>query len=156
MALTGGIAAACGLALTLRCVVLLVASSNDRGVMIMLLGLGLVFATLGGFLIISAVVRWRRAKRAQKTGEVVYAAITGVHQVTTTSVKGVHPYYLSLEWTDPVSGRVTTFRSEPRIEDPTNALALMGVSELPVHVTVEPPAHYVDDSILRQEPSELR
>jgi hypothetical protein len=160
-ALMGGIFAAVGLVVALvGGVLLIVASHDDTGVSavpgVIMLSIGLLFAIIGGGLVISAVARWRRAKRAQETGEVVYAAITGVHQDTTTSLNGLHPYYLELEWTDPVSGRVATFRSESTMQDPSYALARTGVWQLPVHVTVDPPAHYVDDSILRQGPSELR
>ncbi|MDR1511981.1 MAG: hypothetical protein LBS56_00645 [Propionibacteriaceae bacterium] len=152
-ALVGGILAAFGL--------VLIAAGGGRVGMgavsgVIMLSIGLLFAVVGGGGVMSAVARWRRLKRAQETGEVVYAAITGVHQDTTTSVNGQHPYYLELAWTDPASGRVATFRSESTMEDPSYALARTGVWELPVHVTVDPPAHYVDDSILRQGPSELR
>jgi hypothetical protein len=153
-ALIGGIFAAVGLVVILAGVRLIVAGFHLK-VSVMVLSIGLAVATHGVGVVRSVVTRWRRAKRARETGDVVYAAITGVHQ-DYRSVKGVRPYYLSLEWTHPVSGRVATFRSEPTMEDPSHAMARAGVSELPVHVTVDPPAHYVDDSILLQGHSELR
>lgn len=81
-------------------------------------GLGIVFATVGGVVLLIPVFRSARKKKAIAAGYYVYATVTGGKLNTHIAINNQNPYRLECEYTDVFSGVTHKFSSDYIWEDP--------------------------------------
>ena len=115
-------------------------------VVAMLLGMGLVFSSVGGGLLAHQIKQRRVRAWLMQNGMRVEAKFTGVDYDTSLTVNGRHPWRLSCQWRHPVTGDVHVFHSDAIWFDPTEYVQR---ETLPVRVNADKPdEHFVDIGFL--------
>jgi hypothetical protein len=105
-------------------------------------GMGLVFGAVGaGFLVYEIRKRRLRAWLGQY-GMRVQAQYTGVRLDTSVSVNRRHPWRLTAQWQNPVTGNIHTFESDMLFYDPSEYVRR---DTLEVLIDADDPnRHYID------------
>jgi hypothetical protein len=83
-------------------------------------GLGTLFAGIGGAFGIAELRRRRLRAWLEQFGTRVEAKYTGVMRDTSTSLNRRHPWRLTAQWQDPVTGLVHSFESDMLFWDPSD------------------------------------
>lgn len=113
--------------------------------------LGLVFFSIGLFLIISGVKEDKKIKKLKLNGICIYAKYVETTVNTMYSVNGKHPYNIVCEGIAPKSGVLQRFKSGNINEDPQKIIAERNINQFPVYIDPENDTKYfVDVDILKQ------
>lgn len=97
-----------------------------------LLGMGIIFASVGIIPIIVSLVKGSRQKNLLSTGSVLYATVDDIVYNTSYSVNGQHPYVIYCSYKDEYSNITYRFKSNNLWTDPS--LIFPVGSTITVHV----------------------
>lgn len=109
-------------------------------------GMGTIFLTIGGGLILVPALIRRADQRLLHEGRPIEAEFQGVNVNSAISVNGRCPYRVTAQWVDPATSRVRVFQSHDLWFDPT---AYIKEKALKVYLDPNNPSrYYVDLSFL--------
>ena len=94
-----------------------------RGLSTIFLGMGAIFTLLGGTLLVIDLRRRRKVSRLMRNGRPIKARFLHAFRDTRHSRNGEHPFRVVAQATDPATGRLRRFESEPIWVDPSDRLA---------------------------------
>ena len=94
-----------------------------RGLSTIFLGMGAIFTLLGGTLLVVDLRRRRKVSRLMRNGRPIKARFLHAFRDTRHSRNGEHPFRVVAQATDPATGRLRRFESEPIWVDPSDRLA---------------------------------
>ena len=86
-------------------------------------GIGLVFALIGGGMWVYGVIKNRSNAHLQKNGVEIHASFQGVEQNTGLTVNGRSPFRLVCQWQHPQTRELHIFRSDNLWFDPTDLVS---------------------------------
>lgn len=92
---------------------------------IVLLGMGVMFASPGIGFIVWKRVNDRKTAWLRQNGRRIQAEVTGVLLNTSLNVNGASPYRIACQWLDPASNQVYLFHSANIWYDPSNYVPKM-------------------------------
>lgn len=109
-------------------------------------GIGLIFAVIGGTVL---VIKWNKKRvdnNLKKTGEVIYANYVETVLNSSYSVNGRHPYYIICEWNNPEDGKKYLFKSQNIWMNPENRIQERNIKTFPVYIHLEKKKQYKVDT----------
>jgi hypothetical protein len=122
--------------------------SWNRTGRVIFIGMGSLFAIIGiGFLVFLLQARMKQ-NRLLRSGNVVYADLTGVKIDRSVSINGRHPWTVTCEWTDPETNFVHTFTGTTTTRPDRDGEAPV---QFPVHLDPDDPSKYYIDLDKRRE-----
>lgn len=85
---------------------------------LMFCGMGLLFAAVGGGILLVSRRRKRAVARLRQSGRPIKAEFTGVHLDTGITFNGRNPYRVHCQAINPETGKLQSFESDPLKVDP--------------------------------------
>jgi len=109
-------------------------------------GLGVIFAAIGGGIVLAQRVGLRKRDYLMAYGNAIETDVQGVERNTSLEVNGKNPWRISSQWLEPGSDKLRVFHSENLWFDPTRF-----VTQKQVTVLIDPAnpkRYYMDVSFL--------
>ncbi len=114
-------------------------------------GIGLVFGSIGGIMVIFYIRRLKEIAWLKQNGTMIEADLDHVHYDTSLKVNGKSPYVIVCQWPNPHDGQIQTIKSERIWTDPAPYITMKKLSVLIDMNNVK--RNYVDISFL---PSDIK
>ena len=118
---------------------------GDALQLVLLLGLGVLFAAAGGFVVYRIAFGEKLLARLVETGTKVNAVYAGTACLTNVTVNGRHPYVIRARAYDPETMQERAFDSEWFSRDPEAAVRQVNAEYFPVYLDPKHPKRYYMD-----------
>jgi hypothetical protein len=109
-------------------------------------GLGLVFAAIGGGILLARRLGRRKREYLMAYGNAIETDVQGVERNTSLEVNGKNPWRIASQWLEPGSSKLRVFHSENLWFDPTRFVTQKQVTVL--LDPANPKRYYMDVSFL--------
>ncbi len=93
-------------------------------------GMGLVFAGIGGGILLGTKAGEKKKHYLMAYGNAIETEVQGVERNTSLEINGKHPWYITSQWHDPRSNTLRIFHSENLWFDPTKFVTRKKVTVL--------------------------